>query len=77
MRLDQIGRLLPYHSNVDAAEVVLAPASLLLERVCRYAYRGYLRRRAATWSSPDQVVLGDDRLVEQTVISQAKYAPGA
>ncbi len=45
-----------------AAEVVLSPASLLLERECRYTYRGYLRRRASTWSSPDQVVLGDDRL---------------
>jgi hypothetical protein len=42
-----------------AAEVVLAWPSLLAERVCRAAYRAYLRRRAARWSSPEQVVLDD------------------
>jgi guanine deaminase len=41
-----------------------------------------LARRTAQASSLDEllfsmIVLGDDRLVEQTVISQAKYAPGA
>ena len=42
-----------------AAEFILFVPSLLAERVCRSAYRGYLRRRAATWDSPEQVVLGD------------------
>jgi len=42
-----------------AAEFVLFVPSLLAERVCRSAYRAYLRRRAATWESPEQVVLGD------------------
>jgi guanine deaminase len=41
-----------------------------------------LARRTAQASSLDEllfsmIVLGDDRLVEQTVISQAKYGPGA
>ena len=42
-----------------AAEFILFVPSLLAERVCRSAYRAYLRRRAATWESPEQVVLGD------------------
>lgn len=42
-----------------AAEFVLFVPSLLAELVCRSAYRAYLRRRAATWESPEQVVLGD------------------
>ena len=29
------------------------------ERVCRRAYRSYLQRRAARWTSPEQVHLGD------------------
>lgn len=33
--------------------------SAVVERVCRTAYRAYLRRRASTWASPDQVTLGD------------------
>ena len=41
------------------AEFVLFVPSLLMEAACRGAYRAYLRRRAATWESPEQVVLGD------------------
>lgn len=41
------------------AERLLAGPAWIAERVCRMAYRSYLRRRAATWASPDQVVLGD------------------
>jgi len=41
------------------AEFVLFVPSRLAERVCRVVYRAYLRRRAATWESPEQVVLGD------------------
>lgn len=40
-------------------ETILAVPSLAVERVCRWAYRTYLRRRSATWKSPEQVVLGD------------------
>jgi hypothetical protein len=43
-------------------EVVLAPAAPLAELVCRSAYRSYLRRRAATWRSPEQVRLQADCL---------------
>lgn len=41
------------------AEAICWLPSALAERCCRLAYRAYLRRRSATWSSPDQVVLGD------------------
>jgi hypothetical protein len=40
-------------------ETLLLVPSLMAERVCRRAYRAYLRRRSSTWQSPDQVVLGD------------------
>ena len=43
-------------------ESVLAPVTPLGEMVCRSAYRAYLRRRAATWRSPDQVRLQADCL---------------
>lgn len=43
-------------------ELSMAAPSALFERVCRAAYRRYLRRRAASWSSPEQVTLGDDIL---------------
>jgi hypothetical protein len=42
-----------------AVETVLAGPWWMLERVCRGAYRRYLRHRASRWSSPEQVVLGD------------------
>jgi hypothetical protein len=41
------------------AEWLLRGPWWVFERVCRVAYRGYLRRRAQRWSSPEQVVLGD------------------
>lgn len=41
-------------------ELLLAPLGAVGERVCRVAYRRYLLRRQATWSSPDQVRLEDN-----------------
>lgn len=41
------------------AEALWRGPSLLAERACRAAYRRYLRRRSASWESPEQVVLGD------------------
>jgi len=43
-------------------ESLLAAPSLLLEFLCRTAYRWYLRRSSATWRSPEQVVLQADCL---------------
>jgi len=45
-----------------ALEAVLALPSPVLEAACRRAYRWYLRRRAPTWQSPEQVRLDDDFL---------------
>ena len=42
-----------------AAETLLAGPWWLVERVCRWAYRAYLRARAGSWLSPEQVRLGD------------------
>ncbi len=41
-------------------ERLLSGPSSLAERICRRAYRGYLQRRAATWTSPEQVRLESD-----------------
>ncbi len=41
------------------AEVVCWVPSAVAETVCRTTYRHYLRRKSATWHSPEQVVLGD------------------
>lgn len=41
-------------------EWLLAGPAAVAEVVCRTAYRGYLRRRMATWRSPEQVCLDDD-----------------
>jgi hypothetical protein len=46
----------------QVAEALLAVPSRLAERICRVAYRAYLRRRASTWTSPGQVTLGDSIL---------------
>jgi hypothetical protein len=43
-------------------ETALTPIAPLAELICRGAYRGYLRRRAATWRSPEQVRLQADCL---------------
>lgn len=40
-------------------EWVIAPLAPIAERLCRSAYRRYLRRRSGSWESPDQVQLGD------------------
>jgi hypothetical protein len=45
-----------------AAEWLLTYPSMLAEGVCRRAYRGYLKRRSASWTSPEQVRLEDDVL---------------
>lgn len=42
-----------------AAEWLLWVPSAGAEAVCRVAYRAYLRRKSATWLSPEQVVLGN------------------
>jgi hypothetical protein len=43
-----------------AIEWLLAWPSALAEPICRRAYQSYLRRRAATWQSPDGVRLEPD-----------------
>ena len=43
-------------------ETVLSPLSPLIELVCRRTYGWHLRRRAASWRSPDQVRLESDYL---------------
>jgi hypothetical protein len=45
-----------------AAETALSGPWWMVERCCRVAYRQYLRRRAARWASPEQVVLADSVL---------------
>jgi hypothetical protein len=41
---------------------VLAAPSLMVESLCRRAYRRYLMRRASNWDSPEQVRLEADCL---------------
>ena len=41
-------------------EFALAGPSVLVEYLCRRAYRAYLTRRASTWQSPEQVRLDPD-----------------
>jgi hypothetical protein len=43
-------------------ETALAAPSMLVEPLCRRAYRWYLTRRSSTWDSPDQVRLETDCL---------------
>lgn len=43
-------------------ETALAAPSMLVESLCRRAYRWYLTRRSSTWDSPDQVRLDTDCL---------------
>lgn len=45
-----------------AAELALALPAPAIEAACRRLYRWHLRRRAATWQSPDQVRLRPDCL---------------
>lgn len=45
-----------------ALEPLLAGPSLLAERICRWAYGTYLRSRAGSWRSPEQVRLQTDCL---------------
>jgi hypothetical protein len=46
----------------SALEMVLRLPSPLIEAVCRRLYAGHLRRRAASWQSPDQVRMRSDYL---------------
>ena len=46
----------------SVAETLLAVPSWAIEACCRHAYGAYLRRRAASWPSPDQVRLRPDYL---------------
>jgi hypothetical protein len=43
-------------------EVVFRGPSLMVELACRYAYGSYLRGRAGSWRSPEQVRLQADCL---------------
>ncbi|MEQ1868952.1 MAG: hypothetical protein ABL961_02895 [Vicinamibacterales bacterium] len=43
-------------------EWMLAWPAAGAERLCRWLYRAYLKQRADTWTSPEQVRLDDDRL---------------
>lgn len=54
------GRL--FRRGRAAVEVLLTPVAALVERLCRWSYGTYLRRRAPSWQSPEQVELGVDRL---------------
>jgi hypothetical protein len=45
-----------------ATEWALRAPAFCVETFCRYAYGSYLRRRASSWSSPDQVRLQRDCL---------------
>lgn len=45
-----------------AVEAIGAPVAAVAEWCCRRAYGAYLRRRASTWQSPEQVELAPDRL---------------
>jgi hypothetical protein len=45
-----------------SAEALLAGPAWVVEAACRRLYGAYLKRRAATWQSPDQVRLEDDCL---------------
>ncbi|HMF94882.1 MAG TPA: hypothetical protein VKE96_11330, partial [Vicinamibacterales bacterium] len=46
----------------SALELVLRVPSPLVETICRWLYASHLRRRAASWQSPDQVRLRSDYL---------------
>ena len=46
----------------SALELVLRLPSPLIEAICRRLYAGHLRRRAASWRSPDQVSMRSDYL---------------
>ena len=46
----------------SALEVALAPLSPIVEAACRSLYGWHLRRRAASWRSPEQVSLQSDYL---------------
>jgi hypothetical protein len=54
------GRALP--AIKSALEVLLGLPSPLIEAICRWLYAGHLRRRAASWQSPEQVRLRSDYL---------------
>ena len=43
-------------------ETAMAAPSMLVEHLCRRAYRWYLTRRSSTWDSPEQVRLEPDCL---------------
>jgi hypothetical protein len=46
----------------SALEVVLRLPSPLIGAICRWLYAGHLRRRAASWQSPEQVRMQSDYL---------------
>jgi hypothetical protein len=54
------------------AEVAFLWPSAFVEGMCRRGYRQYLRGRASTWESPDQVTLGDTVLKLHTRSHRAR-----
>ena len=52
----------PLAAIKPALEMVLGLPSPLIEAICRRLYAGHLRRRAASWQSPDQVRMRSDYL---------------
>jgi hypothetical protein len=57
--LIQLGPLAAVKRGLELAFTLPLP---IVERVCRRLYAWHLRRRAASWRSPDQVLLGSDCL---------------
>ena len=55
-----VGR--PLTAIKSALELLLRLPSPLIEAICRRLYAGHLRRRAASWRSPDQVSMRSDYL---------------
>ncbi|MEZ5287303.1 MAG: hypothetical protein R2712_21370 [Vicinamibacterales bacterium] len=55
-----------------AVEWLAAGPSLMLERLCRLAYRRYLEQRAGAWASRDQVQLAPEILKLHTASHRAR-----
>jgi hypothetical protein len=53
----------PFAGGVKSlVETAMAAPAMLVEHLCRRAYRWYLTRRSSTWDSPEQVRLEPDCL---------------
>ena len=58
-------------------ERALAPVAPAAEAICRWAYGSYLRRRAASWRSPEQVRLQTDCLKLQPRATASRSSNGS